>query len=303
MSVTRVDTMAAVVMGATTLTGVRRKSVDPAIQIALEMMGGATQPSFGGLLQQDPGISFGITDIARMLTVTGVGTLDIPGSVASVVSYWANMENKKTVTAGAAHDRERILAGMIVPMRINARQGQFAEMDVSVLPIYDGTNNPIIFDTAQSLPTGVVSQAFTLGPVSVNGTAVNGGLSMVIDFGFSIERIAGDGDTWPTFVCTYANAPRIELATPNRALLNQLGLSGGNITADVVAYLRGMERNKKAYANASAQHIKFTAVDGVAHPGVGSAEVARRGEFAATIVTTTDGTNAALQLALASMIT
>jgi hypothetical protein len=303
MSVTRVDTLAAVTLGATTLTGVRRKSVDPAIQMMLERMGGANQASFAGLLQQDPGITYSCTDIARQIGVTGISTLDIPDGIASVISYWGKVANKKTYTAGSAHDRERVLAGMICPLRINAQQGRFAEMDMSVLPIYDGTNNPIILDTAQALPTGVVSQAFTLGPVSVNGTTVDGGLSATLNFGFQIERIAGDGDTWPTFVATLANDPTIELSTPNRALFNQLGLSGGAITANVVLYLRSIERNKKAYSNASTQHIKFTVVDGVAYPGQGSAEVARRGDFSATIVCTTDGTNAALQVATGSAIT
>lgn len=303
MSVTRVETMAAISIGATTLTGVRRKSVDPALQYMLEIMGGATQPSFAGLLQQEPGIAFATTEIARMLGIIGTGTLDIPGGVASVISYWSKMDNKKTHGVGSVHDRERILAGMIVPLRIVAPQGQFALFEFSVLPIYDGTNNPIILDTAQALPTGVISQAFTLGPVNVNGTPVDAGLSLMIDFGFNVERITGDGDTWPTFACSYSNAPRMELSTPNRALLNQLGLTGGNITADVVAYLRSIERHKKAYSNASLQHIKFTVVDGVVTPSAVSGEVARRGEAGAAVVCTTDGTNAALQIATSSAIT
>jgi hypothetical protein len=294
--------MAAVVIGATTLTGVRRKSVDPAIQYMLETMGGATQPSFAGLLQQDPGITFSITDIARMLGVIGISTLDIPDGVASLDSYWGKVTNKKSYASGSVHDRERILSGMICPLRINAQQGQFAEYDISCLPVYDGTNAPIVFSSNNALPTGVVSQAFTLGPVSVNGTLYEN-LNATINFGFQIDRIAGDGDTWPTFVATLANAPSIELSHPNRAALGILGLSGLPITANVVAYLRSIERNKKAYSNASTQHIKFTIVDGVAHPGMGSAEVKRRGDFSTTIVATTDGTNAALQVATGQAIT
>lgn len=297
MSVNRVDSLAAVVVGSTILTQVRRKSINPAIQLVLEQMGGATQPSFAGLLQQGPMLSFGTTEIARMLGISGVGTIDIPGTAASVASYWGKVAASKSYAAGSAHDRERILAGMLIPRRIGVRQGQAADFDVDVTPIWDGTNNPIILDTNQALPTGVISQMFHQGPISISGSAISGCLGATLNFGFQIGVEFGDGDTWPTFTYSLSNSPTLELSFPSRAAFNTLGLSGGALTSTgAILYLRSIERNKKAYSDASLQHIKIQIPDGCVYPGQGSAEVARRGEFAVTVAGTTDGSNAALAI-------
>lgn len=302
MSVSRVDALAAITIGSTTLTQVKSKDIDPGIRLQLESMGGSVQPSFAGLLQQELAFAFTTTEIARMLGICGVNTVDIPGTATSVASYYAKLLNTKTYAGALSHDRDRILCGMILPTRITARQGQPAEMEVTVVPVYDGTNNPVIQDVNQTLPTGVVSEMFTLGPGSINGVAVNGGLNVSVMFNWNLDKEFGDGDTWMSWCASLGNSPHLELSTPNRVLFNQLGISGGALSQPAIFYLRSIQRNKVAYANASAQHIKMTMNDGCAYPGRWSGQVGRRGEQPCTIVGTYDGTNAALAIATAQAI-
>jgi hypothetical protein len=83
-----------------------------------------------------------------------------------------------------------------------------------VVPIFDGTNLPVIVSAGVAAPTGLAdTERFTLGPVSVGGFAIGFVQSISIDFGNQVETVGGDGDVYPKSVDIQNFAPTITITS------------------------------------------------------------------------------------------
>jgi hypothetical protein len=105
---------------------------------------------------------------------------------------------------GGASTNIKVVAatGIIIPTQIRAGQSREATIGYRAVPrSSNGVLAPIAMTTLQSLETGqdATNEIYTLGPVSVNGTALPGVDDMTLDFGINLEIIHADGGIYPIF--------------------------------------------------------------------------------------------------------
>ena len=103
-----------------------------------------------------------------------------------------------------------------------------------------GTVSPVVRTASQSLPAlAYTREVFTLGPVKLNGTAVDGVQEVTIDFGIKEEVKAGSGALYPQLVAISEIRPRVTVRVNDESALATLGLQGvAQGATDSLIYLR-----------------------------------------------------------------
>lgn len=228
--------------------------------------GGATTPSFRGANSAVPDITFTTTAIKQILDVCsdgdGVSVHDY--SAGDIDLFYRKMDKFQTTEAigNAVHQRIRASQSMLYWTRIEARQGRPATIACRILPTYDGTNLPLVGLGGQVIAAqGLVGDQFTLGPVKLNGTFVDGMQGYTLDQGWGEQVTAGNGLIYPEFVGLRRGDPVLTLDTPDLAHWDTSGGAGLSVTA-LLAYLTKMSATGAAnVADATAEHIKFTGND------------------------------------------
>lgn len=286
-------------------------AVDPAIQEILAAGDGQVDPTFVATMAQSPRIRFSSSALATILAEASSAfalnglKIDADGSHDGCEFWFQKVAEGGTRSAGSTHIKLTIKEGLLLPRAINASQGGVATMTLEALATYDGTNNPIVVAANQALVGSPgVSELFTLGPVSINGTALNAIQNCAIDLGIQEIVASGDGQTWPTFAGIMSRAPLITLTTLEAISLSTFGLAGTAQTAsDSVIYLRKIAEGGTRVADATAEHIKFTVDEGMIR--VRSVGGAHGGAIMSQIEIrpTWDETNAILVIDPASAIT
>lgn len=151
------------------------------IRQALLSSDGMVDPTFLGVMSQEARMSF---TSAKLATLLGLNTsafliagkpITSDGTHAGLTLYLQKMLQGGTRDTGAVHKKLSCTLGMLLPRTLSAQQGAHAQLEVEVVPVFDGVNNPIVITDSVSLPTATtITELFTLGPVKVNGSAVEG---------------------------------------------------------------------------------------------------------------------------------
>jgi hypothetical protein len=119
-------------------------------------------------------------------------------------------------------------------------------------------------------------------------------LGLEIDFGLRVRKDSSDSEIWPQFVSIEVAQPRITLRGNRSKWFGAAGvpLAGLNGThANTSLYLRKRAAGGTFVANATAEHIKFTAAGLAYVDKPGSFSGNNPGETSITLVTKYDGTN------------
>ena len=234
------------------------------------------------------------TAIAVALAKAGLEGFKIEaGSVAT--AFFQQYKKGGTREGVSKHVKMVINEGMIIPRQITVANNGVATISYDIVCTFDGTNEPIVITKDQSL-TGVpaVTEAFTVGPVNINGVAITGVQSITIDFGINLITLGGEGEGYPTFVAIDKTAPTITIETTDADQLDDIDLAGvAQGGTDSVIYLRKIDEGSNRVLDATAEHISFTIDEGRINVSGANAP----GGMATTtirIVPTWDGTNAVL---------
>lgn len=228
--------------------------------------GGATTPSFRGGNSAIPDIRFTTTQIKTILDecTDGDGVSVADYSAGDVDLFYRAMDNYQTTEAIAnlTHLRLRASQCMMYWERIEARQGQVATIACRIVPTWDGTNLPLTGLGSQAISAeGLVSDQFTLGPVKVNGTDIDGVQGWTLDQGWGEQITASDGQIYPTFAALRRGDPVLNVDTPDLDQWASSGVTGLSVTA-LIAFLTHKSSTGVAnVANATETHISFTAND------------------------------------------
>ena len=289
---------------------VANQSIDPGIQEILSSGDGQVDPTHVATMQQAPRISFSTSKLATLLAEATSAFLLNGLKIDSDVTYdgaefwFQKIAEGGTRTAGANHIKMTVNEGLLLPRAITAAQGGIASIGLDTIITYDGTNNPIVIATGQALEGAPsISELFTLGPVSLNGTTINGVQSVSIDPGLVEIVQFGDGQVWPTFVGIMQRQPLITLTTLDVAAFNTFGLSGTAQSAtDSVVYLRKIAEGGTRVADDTAEHIKFSIDDGKIIPRAIAGANGAPQMMQLELRPTWDGTNAIIVIDTASAI-
>jgi hypothetical protein len=206
-------TISAYKHSSTLIKGLQNYSLNPNIEQMINAGSGAADPTFIGVGQSQPELTFDTTAIKTALAGCG-GITGAP--LSSDVFFFQKMEDGGTRAGALSHKKVTAALGMIIPVSIRAARAQRAIINYRVIMISaDGTASPIVITDSQSLEVdqGVADEVYTMGAVNINGSELEQVDEWSIDFGIAPDINFGSGHVYPTAVGVMNRQPRITVTT------------------------------------------------------------------------------------------
>ena len=224
---------------------------------------GFVDDSFVALMTQAPRITMITTDVKRALDLIGIAGLkiDSDGGSDGVEIWWEQVDEGGIRKAGAVHMKLTVNEGLMVIRRISVNHTGVMQAEIELVTTHDGTNDPIVAAENQLLEgTRLIDEQFTLGPVNINATRIEGIQNLEIDFGIQERARGGDGEVFPTFVYIPFRQFVINWGTTDpTVLVSLIGTTGAKqLAADSEFYFRKLDEGGTRVAEAVAEHIKVT---------------------------------------------
>jgi hypothetical protein len=306
MATTKMFTLGVAVIGANQINQIESSSVAVGLAEALNYGSGAVSPRFAGIMAQQATVTLSTTGIKKALTacplLTGIALTDAD-------LYFQQIAQGATRESGAKSLRARTELGLGVVRTLAVQHGGFAMLDIELHGrSTDGIVSPLTIEKEQTMPADArLEEKFTLGPVSIAGTALTGVQSVSLSTGIALNMGASDGEVFSTFIGIMAVEPRITITTVNPEPIADVTIgqfrSAKQTTNTTSFYLRKMLHGGTRVPVATAEHIKFTVSEGLvmARTLGGSDRGAVIEEF--EIVPIDDGTNATVIVNTAIAVT
>ena len=252
---------------AVSIYGINSSTLNKNVAYRIQHAAGIVDPGWISVASIQPTVSIVATELAKILGVTGsqgvcIGTGQ---TCTSVDFYYAQMGQCAPRLSGTNHFRVSMSQGILVPTQIQASQSETATIGLDFHAVYDGTNDPMTFSASASLPSvAALSEAFTMGKVTRNGSQLSGVQSFTIDFGLKVDKHMADGDLYPTFAGVASADPVISGKGFTLTDLSTMTLGGtAQGSTDSVVYLQACSKNGGLVAAATASHISVTVDDGM----------------------------------------
>lgn len=234
----------------------------PNINYLTEYSAGEVVPSFRGAQGAKPEITFTTPQIKTILDACGmIGASQAAGNVDLYYREAVNL-GTRTAIAVAQHMRLRCVKAFLHWTRISAQQDQPATIACRLVPTFDGTTVPLVaISNAAIAAQGLASEQYTLGPVQLNAAAIGGVTGWDLELNPTLSEEASDGEDFLSWVGVERHDPVLSVTPRRLADWATAGLSGLALTA-AVFYLRKRQPDLvRVYTDATAGHIKFSAVD------------------------------------------
>ena len=243
------------------------QDVTPAnnFQDIVEYSAGEAAPQNGGSYGAVPDINFTTPQCKTILDLINVEAVAKDLSAGSVDMYFRKGDPNATreATAATVHDRWRLTTNAVLALQtIEASQNSLATVRARLLPVWNGSNNPIIATGSVALSgTSAASEFYTLGRVDINGTDISAVADVSIDYQVEFEEVADSGEPFISYGGIRRFAPRVSIRSRDVTLFRTYGAAGTALSS-LEVYLRKMDASGHVVANATTQHIKFTATAG-----------------------------------------
>lgn len=217
---------------------------------------------FGGAI--DFRASFESDDLASVAAVANVATAGIAVSSGTITLPYQIRANKGTFVSGANNYSLSGTNGLIWPNSFSLPAGGDATVSLECLFLSsDGDTIPVTVNTGVTLSAETFQSKFTLGPVSVNGTALNDVTGVTVSTGIEVTPLFYRFNYAP-FAFIARRRPVIDITLYDLDDLNALGAGWGAGTA-LVVYAR--KRAVTGFVDdATAEHISFSFADGLIQP-------------------------------------
>lgn len=255
------------------ITQLRAPAASYAIQQLVQMSSGDYAPSYAGGITSAPALPFSTSDIRTALTLFDSDEAHTKGRNVSYDGSAGNTDllyrmgeayGVREDLATATHEQLRYTKAFLVWDTITATQGGVAEMACRLFATHDGTNKPLTQTQAAITLNPAIASLFTLGPISINGTAYDGLQRMTWSNNLALELIADSGNPFVSYAAVRAYSPTIRAVVRNAALHRTITNTGLAITA-YAQYLRQLEDADITYDDNESKHIKFTATNGTVY--------------------------------------
>lgn len=261
---------AIVMPGGTTVTSLKNLRPSHNFEDLVEYASGDVGPDFTGSHSAAPDCVFDTPQLKEILDLCNVSPTVNMSVCADLSSGNTDVEYRRATNRGVrsaladlANLRVRMQSNAFLSwQKFTAKQKQLAEITARLVPVYDGTNAPLVATSSVAITaSGSVPTLFTLGPVSINGSAVAGVTETNWDNQIEYLVEMADGVSWPDFVSIQRIAPKITIRSRNTALLSTYGTAGTALTA-LTVYLRKKLKSDFTVAAGTPQHLAFTAASG-----------------------------------------
>jgi hypothetical protein len=168
----------------------------------------------------------------------------------------------RLAAATTSHLRFRMASSVLYWTSIGAQHQQIASLAGRIVPIYNGTNAPIVPAGSLALSgTPAAAEYYTLGPVVINTVTLPGVQSWTLDLGIRVMEVSSDGDVYTTFCAIQEREPVLEVTSLETGAWATYGLDGTAVSA-LVFYLRKKAADGGNVANGTTGHMSFTAGGG-----------------------------------------
>lgn len=243
------------------------------IENLVERPAGHPHPMFSGVQGVKPAVEFTTTDIGVLLAAVGVG-----GASAGSSTTWlkAAAVTGSVARATTSHQKVTIASSLVYWTQIRLPHQGAGTATVMIDAVYDGTNDPFVYAGSQALSGNLAAGTFFgCGPVAINGTSYGGVQEITIDSGLRPIRAGGENEEFDTFIGVEMTAPVVTIKWFNSisfptAGIRGLALDGSN---GLVFYARKFKNSSAGsfssgtrVANATAEHVKFVGLVGMATP-------------------------------------
>lgn len=232
------------------------------LDIVAETPAGHTQPLFTAIRNVRPVFQFTTKQVVAAMAEFGILGADLSGNCDFLYRNAANL-GTRVADATTSHTRLRAAQAHGVLETITVRHDAEATAACRVVATYDGVNEPVVPVDNIAL-TGIaaaVSGLFTLGPVSINGSTLDGVDEMTLALNPTVEELAADGEPFVTFSHVATIAPELRLTSYSNTWATY-GLDGTALTA-FVGYLRAKQADGVNAANAATSHASISASAGI----------------------------------------
>lgn len=237
------------------------------IQTLVERSAGEPWPNFIANQSQRPTIGFSTKALATLLTNVGVGG---NYSLTNVTAYLKQGTGSGSVArASTVHERMVVAESCVYWTSIRLPHNGTGEGQVSIVPVYDGSNDPIAFTGSVAL-SGTLSAAayFGAGPVAINDVVIPGIQEISIDSGVQLLQLGASSEEFDTFVGLETGQVVVTIKTMEQTNWAALGLRGTALDGvdGLLFYARKYAAGGSRVANATAEHIKFEGLAGKCIP-------------------------------------
>jgi hypothetical protein len=240
---------------------------NPGVNLQRYIPPGSVDPANNSMLMADPRMSFRTRDLANVLdAISATAGLVCSGGA---VFRFQQRNAEGTFKTGGSHITLTSAAGWAVLTGLSASQGQDAEATVQYLANGSGVigEDPFVAVTNANF-SGVDAPAhntlFTLGPMKIGSTFIEGLQGMQVDFGLQIKRDFHNGEIYPRSSHTETRLPRITMNSLNPAVMSNITSALlGNIGSSIVLFLQKRTTGDGAIvAHATAEHVAVTIAAG-----------------------------------------
>lgn len=243
----------------------QRQGFDPGQTFVDANDGGLVDVQWIGTGEATPTINCSTTAIAQLLTKTTMDGLSI--SASPVILYFSKGIAGGSRSSGAVSMKATVAKALVIPVSIRASTRPPATIDYRIIPIYDGTNLPVIWATT-SLPTITeTKEMYCAGPCKINGATIEGITDISIDFGFNLDIIHDSGHVYPRYAGIRNRKSRITIKTTDLTYATTLTMAGAAVSSTTIVYLRQCADGGGRTANATETHISFLIGKAVVVPG------------------------------------
>ncbi len=246
-------------------------------------------PTFISIMEARAGLNFSTKEL------TAINSCGISGcELTNFDAYLQKLVKYGTRAGAGSHVQIRVATGLMVPRTMSASHGAVAELGFEVFPVSaDGAAAAVAITEAQNLPAGgSVGEAFTIGPVSINGTEVDVE-AISVEFGINVRLEGSSGQPWNTFVCVMDRRPIIRVTTPDLDAVKDIDITGvAQGATNSLVYFRQLKHTALRWADNESKHIKIAIDDGMITQEGPSASHGDRGMTDLIITPAYDGTNA-----------
>jgi len=232
------------------------------IELAINRGSGSIYPGWVGNMTGKPTVQCETTELARVLgTINPLSGLSISSTdtYTGADFYFMKRQKAGTLVSGSTNLKLTTSAAMAVIKSISADQDKEAKMSLEFYPYStNGTTAQLSYTTNNAALQSVIpSEKFTLGPVLLNGTEIDGLIGVSIDFAVVAKLDGSSGALWPEWTGIESVTPKITFKTRDLSLASTvalLGLAQGATQTDI--YFRKLALGGGRTANVTTEHIR-----------------------------------------------
>lgn len=226
MSVPNLHHISAVRLGKAapvTLGGIGSQRVNTNTDVVGDALSGEVYNRWASIRSQKPVFDFMTKAILTGLAnvpLTGLDIVTVLTGTDKLSLFGQKVAEGGTRDAGAVHRLMKGSKGLVVLGSLSCQHQQDAELTLTTILTYDGTNDPIVVADNVSLPAGIVdTERFSLGPIFLNAIAVTGHRSVNVNFGVQAVSEGSESEIWDRFAYIREIMAEITIAGVDVSLL------------------------------------------------------------------------------------